>query len=220
MDKCVAMVEEALAGLRDGMTVLVGGWSGLGDPRMLTRAVVASRVRDLTLVNTGMTGLFEMIAAGQVRKVISSFASYADHTDPSPFDQLYREGRIELELVSQGTLAERIRAGGAGIPAFYTRATVGTPLAEGKPVADFDGDEYVLERAIRADFALIAADRGDRFGNLTYRRGHRNFNGPMAMAADVVVAEVRQIVPLGAIDPDHVVTSGVWVHRVIQRDSP
>ena len=220
MDKCVATVQEALAGLRDGMTVLVGGWSGLGHPASLVRGVVASGVRDLTLVNTGMTGLYDMIAAGQVRKVISSFASYADHKDPSPFDVLYREGRIELEMVSQGTLAERIRAGGAGIPAFYTRATVGTPLADGKPVAEFDGVEYVLERAIRADFALIAADRGDRFGNLTYRRAHRNFNGPMATAADVVVAEVREIVPVGAIDPDHVATSGVWVHRVVLRDGP
>jgi len=217
LDKRFASAPEALAGLSDGMTVMVGGWGGLGSPNALLAALVQSGQKDLTLINTGTMGLFPLITAGQVRKVITSFAGYANRKEPTPFDILFRKGEIELELTSQGTLAERIRAGGAGIPAFYARATAGTVLGKGKPTAVFNGVEYVLEHALHADFALIAADRADRFGNLTYRRSHRNFNGPMATAADVVVAEVNELVELGVIDPDIVGTSGVYVNRVVER---
>lgn len=217
MNKVVGSAEEALDGLKDGMTVLVGGWAALGNPVSLLEALHARRTRDLTIVATGTLRVFDLIEAGQVRKVITSFASYADRKD-TPFDRLFRAGGIEVELTSQGTLAERIRAGGAGIPAFYSRATWGTPLADGKPLATFGGKEYVLEHAIKGDFALVAAARADRFGNLDYRRAHRNFNGPMATAADIVVAEVDSLVELGAIDPDAVVTSGVYVSRVFARD--
>lgn len=213
MNKVVCSAAEALDGLEDGMTILVGGWAALGNPVELVNAVLTRGTKDLTIVATGTIRVFDLIEAGQIRKVITSFASYADRKD-TPFDRLYRAGKIEVELTSQGTLAERIRAGGAGIPAFYSRATWGTPLAAGKPVETFDGKEYVLERAIKGDFALVAADRADRFGNLTYRRAHRNFNGPMATAADVVVAQVNTIVDVGAIDPDAVATSGVYVSRV------
>lgn len=219
MDKVLATAREALAGLRDGMTVLVGGFSGLGHPATLIQAVIATGVRDLTLVNTGTTALYDMIAAGQARKVITSFAGYAANKDSenSPFAVAYRAGRVELELTSQGALAERIRAGGAGIPAFYARGTLGSPLGEHKPRAVFDGIEYVLERAIRADYAIIAAHKADRYGNLVYRRTHRNFNGPMATAAEVTVAEVDEIVPVGTFDPDTVQTSGVYVRHVVLR---
>ncbi|MGE0598217.1 MAG: CoA transferase subunit A [Dehalococcoidia bacterium] len=216
MNKVVCSAAEALDGLEDGMTVLVGGWAALGNPVELVDAMLARGTKDLTIVATGTIRVFDLIEAGRVRKVITSFASYADKKD-TPFDRLYRAGRIEVELTSQGTLAERIRAGGAGIPAFYSRATWGTPLADGKPVAEFDGKMYVLERAIKGDFSLVAADRADRFGNLTYRRAHRNFNGPMATAADIVVAEANTIVDVGDIDPDAVVTSGVYVSRVLPR---
>ena len=216
MNKVVCSATEALDGLEDGMTVLVGGWAALGNPVTLVDALLQRGTRDLTIVATGTIRVFELIDAGRVRKVITSFASYADRKD-TPFDRLYREGRIQVELTSQGTLAERIRAGGAGIPAFYSRATWGTPLAEGKPVATFNGKEYVLEHAIKGDFALVAADRADRFGNLTYRRANRNFNGPMATAANIVVAEVNSLVELGEIDPDAVVTSGAYVSRVFPR---
>jgi 3-oxoadipate CoA-transferase alpha subunit len=207
--------DEAVAGVPDGATVLVSGFGGAGMPYALLAALVRVGARDLTVVNNnagnGDTGLAALLAAGQVRKVI---CSYPRQTDSYVFDELYRAGKVELEVVPQGTLAERIRAGGAGIGGFYTRTGVGTPLAAGKEVRTIDGVEYLFEPPLRADVALVRADRADEMGNLVYRKTARNFGPIMATAADLTVAEVREIVPAGAIDPEHVVTPGIFVDRV------
>jgi 3-oxoadipate CoA-transferase alpha subunit len=197
---------------------MIGGFGAAGMPSMLIDALIEQGSRDLTIVNNnagnGDTGLAALLKAGRVRKIICSFPR---QVDSYVFDALYRAGEIELELVPQGNLAERIRAGGAGIGAFFTPTGYGTMLAEGKETRVIDGRHYVLEYPIRADYALIRADRADRWGNLTYRKTARNFGPIMASAAKCTIVEVRDIVPLGGMDPESIVTPGIFVHRVVQR---
>ena len=206
----------ALADVPDGATVMIGGFGTAGQPDVLIDALIAQGARDLTIVNNnagnGDVGLAALLAAGRVRKIICSFPR---QTDSHHFDRLYREGRIELELVPQGNLAERIRAAGAGIGAFFTPTGYGTQLAEGKETREIDGRMYVLEQPIHADFALIKAERGDRWGNLTYRMTARNFGPVMAMAARCTVATVHEVVQLGQLDPEAIVTPGLFVQRVV-----
>jgi 3-oxoadipate CoA-transferase alpha subunit len=217
IDKTVRTLAEAVAGTRDGATVMIGGFGGAGQPAELVDALIAQGAKDLVIVNNnagnGDVGLAALLKAGRVRRIVCSFPRQADS---HVFDSLYRAGKIELELVPQGNLAERIRAAGAGIGAFYTPTGYGTALAEGKETRRIDGRDFVLEYPIRADLALIKADRGDRWGNLVYRKAARNFNPIMATAAAVTVAQVREIVPLGALDPEHVVTPGIHVTRVVR----
>ncbi|MBX6426506.1 MAG: 3-oxoacid CoA-transferase subunit A [Variibacter sp.] len=216
IDKRVASLAEAVADVKDGSTVLCSGFGSVGEPVELIEALHAQGARDLVIVanNAGLgdTGLARLIGSGRVRKIICSFPRTAD---PHCFDEAYRAGKIELELVPQGTLSERIRAGGAGITAFYTRVSAGTDIAKGKEVRLFNGEPHVLEEAIRGDFAFIRAESADRWGNLVYRRAARNFNPVMACAAEVTVAQVARIVELGSIDPDHVHTPGIFVDRVV-----
>lgn len=206
----------ALDGLLfDGMTIMSGGFGLVGNPETLIPAIRDHGVRDLTVIsnNCGAEGfgLWMLLANGQIRKMISSYVG-----ENKLFEQLYLEGKLELELNPQGTLAERIRAGGAGIPAFFTATGVGTMVAEGKPVSTFDGRDYVMERWLRADLAIVKAWKADPEGNLVFRKTARNFNPVMATAAKVTVAEVEELVPAGAIDPDHVHTPGIYVNRIIQ----
>lgn len=211
--------DAALAGVSDGATVLLGGFSGVGAPWSLIEALVRRGARDLTLVNTAcLQEMVPLLEAGLVRKAITSWPAYNSAGRFSLFEQQWRAGKVELELSPQGTLAERIRAGGAGIPAFYTPAGVGTPIAEGKPHATFDGRVHVLERAIRGDVALVHARRADHHGNLVYHGSARNFNAVMATAADLVIAEVEELVEPGMIDPEHVITPGVYVTRLVRGD--
>jgi 3-oxoadipate CoA-transferase, alpha subunit len=219
IDKIVPSVEAALADVPDGATVMIGGFGTAGLPNELVDALIAQGARELTIVNNnagnGDTGLAALLAAGRVRKIICSFPRQADSHH---FDALYRTGRIELELVPQGNLAERIRAAGAGIGGFFTPTGYGTDLAKGKETRVIDGRPYVLEHPIHADFALIRAERGDRWGNLTYRMTARNFGPIMAMAARTTVATVHEVVDLGALDPESVVTPGLFVQRVVKVD--
>lgn len=221
IDKIVSTPEAAVAGIQDGATVMIGGFGGAGQPSVLIDALIAQGATDLVIVNNnagnGETGLAALLKAGRVRKVICSFPRQADS---QVFDGLYRSGRIELELVPQGNLAERIRAAGAGIGAFFTPTGAGTLLAEGKETRMIAGREQVLEYPIHADFALIKALRGDRWGNLVYRKTARNFGPVMATAARCTVAEVDEIVPLGALDPETVVTPGIFVQRVFRIGAP
>jgi 3-oxoadipate CoA-transferase alpha subunit len=211
--------DTAVRGIADGSTVLIGGFGRAGLPFALIDAVRRSGARDLTVVNNnagnGDTGLAALLAAGAVRKMICSFPR---QSDSYVFDELHRAGRIELELVPQGNLAERIRAGGAGIGGFYTPTGVGTLLAEDKEVRRIYGRDYVLEYPIKADVALIRAHRADPMGNLVYRKTGRNFGPIMATAATLTVAEVSEVVPLGGIDPEVVVTPGIFVDRVVVAD--
>ncbi|MGS1016917.1 CoA transferase subunit A [Allosphingosinicella humi] len=201
--------------LFDGMTIMSGGFGLSGNPENLIPAIKASGAKDLTVIsnNCGADGfgLWTLLANGQIRKMISSYVG-----ENKLFEQLYLEGKLELELNPQGTLAERIRAGGAGIPAFYTKTGVGTVVAEGKPVEEFDGELYVRERWLRADLAIVKAWKADPAGNLVYRKTARNFNPNMATAATITIAEVEEVVELGALDPDHIHTPGIFVNRVIQ----
>jgi 3-oxoadipate CoA-transferase alpha subunit len=219
IDKIFPSTAAALADVPDGATVMIGGFGTAGLPNELTDALLAQGSRDLTIVNNnagnGETGLAALLAAGRVRKIICSFPRQADSHH---FDRLYRAGKIELELVPQGNLAERIRAAGAGIGGFFTPTGYGTELAKGKETRVIDGRGYVLEAPIHADFALIKAERGDRWGNLTYRMTARNFGPIMAMAARVAVATVHEVVALGALDPEAVVTPGLFVQRVVKID--
>jgi 3-oxoadipate CoA-transferase alpha subunit len=202
--------------LTDGATVMIGGFGTAGLPNELTEALIAQGAKDLTIVNNnagnGDTGLAALLAAGRVRKVICSFPRQVDSWH---FDRLYREGKLELELVPQGNLAERIRAAGAGIGGFFTPTGYGTELAKGKETRFIDGRWMVLEAPIHADLALIKAERGDRWGNLTYRMTARNFGPIMAMAAKTTVASVHEVVELGALDPEAIVTPGLFVQRVV-----
>jgi 3-oxoadipate CoA-transferase alpha subunit len=211
--------DTAVRGIADGSTVLIGGFGRAGLPFALIDAVRRSGARDLTVVNNnagnGDTGLAALLAAGAVRKMICSFPR---QSDSYVFDELHRARRIELELVPQGNLAERIRAGGAGIGGFYTPTGVGTLLAEDKELRTIDGRDYVLEYPIKADVALIRAHRADPMGNLVYRKTGRNFGPIMATAATLTVAEVSEVVPLGGIDPEVVVTPGIFVDRVVVAD--
>jgi 3-oxoadipate CoA-transferase alpha subunit len=208
--------DEAVAGVEDGATVLVGGFGMAGMPVTLIEALIRQGATDLTVVSNnagnGDTGLAALLAAGRVRKVICSFPR---QHDSYVFDGLYRDGKIELEVVPQGTLAERMRAAGAGIGGFYCPTGLGTPLAEGKETRVIDGRGYVLEHPIQGDVALIGAYRGDPLGNLVYRKTARNFGPVMATAARLTVAEVREVVPVGALDPEAVVTPGIFVDRVL-----
>jgi 3-oxoadipate CoA-transferase alpha subunit len=217
IDKIFPSVEAALADVPDGATVMIGGFGTAGIPNVLIDGLIAQGAKELTVVNNnagnGETGLAALLAAGRVRKVICSFPRQADS---QVFDGLYRSGKLELELVPQGNLAERIRAAGAGIGAFFTPTGYGTELARGKETREIDGRMYVLEYPIHADFALVKAERADRWGNLTYRMTARNFGPIMAAAAKCSVAEVPEIVPLGSLDPEAIVTPGIFVKRVVQ----
>jgi 3-oxoadipate CoA-transferase alpha subunit len=217
IDKTVKTLADALAGVRDGATVMIGGFGGAGQPTELVEALIEQGARDLVIVNNnagnGETGLAALLKAGRVRKLICSFPRQADSHH---FDALYRAGKLELELVPQGNLAERIRAAGAGIGGFFTPTGYGTDLAAGKETRRIDGRDYVLEHPIRAELALIRAERGDRWGNLVYRKAARNFNPIMATAAALTVAQVAEIVELGALDPEHIVTPGIHVTRVVR----
>ncbi|RZJ22536.1 MAG: 3-oxoacid CoA-transferase subunit A [Haliea sp.] len=217
IDKIAASVAQALAGVRDGATVLVGGFGTAGIPDELIAGLLEQGAKDLTVVNNnagnGETGLAALLKAGRVRKIICSFPRQADS---HVFDGLWRSGRIELELVPQGNLAERIRAAGAGIGAFFTPTGYGTELARGKETRQIDGRGHVLETPIHGDVALIKAERGDRWGNLTYRMAARNFGPVMAMAAKRTVATVHEVVELGALDPEAIVTPGIFVHHVVR----
>ena len=212
IDKIAASAEEAVADIHDGATVMVGGFGTSGVPSELIDALIAQGARELTIVSNhagnGDTGLARLIALGRVRRLV---CSYPRHKDSYAFEDLFRAGRIELELVAQGTLAERIRAAGAGIGAFYTPTACGTDLAQGKETRVIDGRAQVLEYALHGDVALICADRGDRWGNLVYRKAARNFGPMMAMAARCTIAQVREVVPLGALDPEAIVTPGIFV---------
>ena len=221
MDKTVATLAAAVGDIPDGATVMIGGFGGSGAPIELIHALIDHGAKHLTVVNNnagnGHVGLAALIEQGQVDKLICSFPRSAD---PRVFTDRYLAGQIELELVPQGTLAERIRAGGAGIPAFYTPTGAGTDLAKDKPQDTFDGRLYVQERWLKADFALIKAELADPHGNLTYRMAARNFNPVMAMAATVTIAQASRIVPLGGIDPEHVVTPGIFVDRIVAVADP
>lgn len=216
INKTVAGLDEAVAGMQDGAVLMISGFGGAGMPFDLVDAVVDTGVRNLTVISnnagSGGTGIGKLIREGRVGKVVCSFPRQPGSED---FDEMYRAGKIELELVPQGTLAERIRAGGAGVGAFFTQTGVGTELAKGKEVRVIDGVEQILEYALTADFALVRAKSADRWGNLTYRGTARNFGPIMATAAKCTVAEVLEIVPLGSIDPEHIVTPGVFVDRVV-----
>jgi 3-oxoadipate CoA-transferase alpha subunit len=217
IDKTFASPELAVAGIHDGATVMIGGFGNAGMPSVLIDALIAQGARELTIVNNnagnGETGLAALLKAGRVRKIICSFPRQADS---QVFDALYRAGKIELELTPQGNLAERIRAAGAGIGGFFTPTGYGTQLAEGKETRLIDGRHYVFESPIHADFALIKALKGDRWGNLVYRKSARNFGPIMATAAKVTIAQVSEIVELGALDPEAIVTPGIFVQRVVQ----
>jgi 3-oxoadipate CoA-transferase alpha subunit len=217
INKVVASAEAALADLPDGATVMIGGFGNAGMPAALIDALIAQGARNLTIVNNNAgnadAGLAALIGAKRVRKILCSFPRQADSWH---FDKLYHAGEIELELVPQGTLAERIRAAGAGIGAFFTPTAYGTKLAEGKETRRIGERDYVLEFPIHADYAIIKADRADRWGNLTYRMSARNFAPIMASAAKCTVVQVREIVELGAIDPEVVVTPGIFVKRIVK----
>jgi 3-oxoadipate CoA-transferase alpha subunit len=219
INKIVRTMAEAMAGIRDGSTVLIGGFGAVGQPDALIEGLIEQGAKDLVCVannaGTGRTGLARLMELGRVRKIICSFPRSAGSV---VFEELYREGRIELEIVPQGTLAERMRAAGAGVPAFYTPTGVGTLLAQGKEVREIDGRPYVLERALKGDVALVEAWEADRWGNLTYRESGRNFNPVMAMAAELTIAQAMHIRALGEINPDQVVTPGIFVDRVIHVD--
>jgi 3-oxoadipate CoA-transferase alpha subunit len=207
----------AVEDIPDGATVMIGGFGTAGQPVELIDALLDQGARDLVVVNNtagnGTTGLAALLDAGRVRKIICSFPR---QVDSQVFDGLYRSGKLELELVPQGTLAERIRAGGAGIAGFFTPTAFGTLLAEGKETRRIRGRDYVLEDALLADYALIKAHRGDRLGNLVYRKTARNFGPLMASAATVAIAQVNQIVEVGQLDPEAVVTPGIFVERLVE----
>lgn len=226
MDKTVSSLAEAVTPVADGSIVMIGGFGGSGAPIELIHALIdrfraTGHPSGLTVVNNnagnGHVGLAALIEAGMVAKLICSFPRSAD---PVVFTERYLAGRIELELVPQGTLAERIRAGGAGIPAFYTPTGYGTDLAQGKPTAEFDGRVYVQERWLKADVALIKAHVGDRHGNLTYRMAARNFNPLMCMAAAHTIVQVSQLAAPGEIDPEQVITPGIFVQALVLVPDP
>jgi 3-oxoadipate CoA-transferase alpha subunit len=221
IDKFVASAEAALADVPDGATILISGFGGAGQPIALVDALIAQGAKNLTIVNNnagnGETGIAALIKLKRVRKILCSFPRQADSHH---FDALYRAGEIELELVPQGTLAERIRAAGAGVGAFFTPTAYGTKLAEGKETRRIGDRDYVLEYPIHADYALIKADRADRWGNLAYNKTARNFAPIMATAAKCTVVQVRELVELGTLDPETVVTPGIFVQRVVRVAPP
>jgi len=221
INKVVSSVREAVADIFDGATIHIGGFGEAGSPVELIHALIDLGSKDLTIVSnnagSGNVGLAALIENRQVRKIICSFPRTAISV---VFPELYRRGEIELELVPQGTLAERIRAGGAGIPAFYTPASVNTPLAEGKETRVFNGKTYVLEHALKADFALVKCHAADKYGNLVYNKTARNFGPVMCTAAETTIVQARKIVEVGQIDPECVITPGIFVKRVVEVSNP
>ena len=217
INKIAASVADALADVKDGATVMIGGFGTAGIPNELIDGLIAQGAKDLTVVNNnagnGDTGLAALLKTGRVRRIICSFPRQADSY---VFDALYRSGKLELELVPQGNLAERIRAAGAGIGAFFTPTGFGTELAQGKECREINGKNYVLEHPIYGDVALIKAERGDRWGNLVYRMAARNFGPVMATACQKTVATVHEIAELGGLDPEHIVTPGIFVHQIVR----
>lgn len=216
INKITDTIAEALSGIQDGATVLIGGFGTSGNPVELIDGLIAQGARDLTIVNNnagnGDSGLAALLKSGNVRKIICSFPRQVDSW---VFDDLYRSGKIELELVPQGNLAERMRAAGAGIGAFFCPTAYGTELAAGKETREINGKNYVLEYPIYGDVALIKAEKGDRWGNLTYRMSARNFGPVMATASKFTVATVHEVVELGQMDPEAIVTPGIYVHKVV-----
>jgi len=219
INKIAPSIEAALADVKDGSTVMIGGFGTAGIPNELIDGLIAQGAKDLVIVNNnagnGETGLAALLKAGQVRKII---CSYPRQVDSQIFDALYRSGKLEMELVPQGNLAERIRAAGAGIGAFFSPTGFGTELAKGKETREINGKHYVLEMPIYGDVALIRAERGDRWGNLVYRKAARNFGPVMATAAKKTVATVHELVELGALDPEHIVTPGIFVSKIVKID--
>jgi 3-oxoadipate CoA-transferase alpha subunit len=217
IQKIIPSVAEALRDIADGSTIFISGFGGAGLPILLLDALLEQGAKNLTLIsnNAGASGvgIAKLVGAGRVKKMVCSFPR---QPESGAFDELYRAGKIELELVPQGTLAERIRAGGAGIGGFYTPTGFGTELAKGKDTREIDGVNYIFEKAIKADYALIKADKGDRWGNLTYHGTARNFGPVMATAARCTIAQVREVVELGALDPENIVTPGIFVKRIVQ----
>jgi 3-oxoadipate CoA-transferase alpha subunit len=216
INKFVASVADALQGIEDGSTVLLGGFGAVGQATHLIEGLIETGVKDLTIVANnagyGRVGLARLLEAGRVRKLICSFPRIAGSTI---FETLYREGRLELELVPQGTLAERMRAAGAGVPAFFTPTSVGTRLAEGKETREINGRTYVLEYALPGDVALVEAWQADRWGNLRFRAAGRNFNPVVAMAGRLTIVQTQHVVELGELDPETIVTPGIFVDRVV-----
>jgi 3-oxoadipate CoA-transferase alpha subunit len=216
IDKIVHSMAEALAGVQDGAVVLLGGFGAVGQPNALLDGLIESGAKDLVVVannaGTGRVGLARLMELGRVRRMVCSFPR---SPGSSIFEELYRAGKIELEIVPQGTLAERMRAAGAGIPAFYTPTAFGTKLAQGKETREINGRHYVLEHALPGDLALVEAWAADRWGNLTYRQSGRNFNPVMATAAKLTVVQAQHVVGLGELDPEVVVTPGIYVDRVL-----
>jgi 3-oxoadipate CoA-transferase alpha subunit len=216
INKIVRDMAEAMAGIRDGSVVLVGGFGSIGQPNALIDGLIEQGAKDLTVVannsGVGHVGLAALLETGRVRKIVCSFPRTAD---PVVFEELWRAGKIELEIVPQGTMAERMRAAGAGIPAFFTATAVGTKLAEGKEQREIGGRKYVLEQALPGDVALVEAWEADHWGNLTYRSSARNFNPVMAAAAALTIVQAQHIVELGTLDPEKIATPGIYVKRVL-----
>ena len=221
IDKTIPSVAEAVADIPDGATLMIGGFGEAGSPIELIHALIDQGATDLTVVNnntgSGEVGLAALIKAGRVSKMICSYPRTANST---VFPEMYRAGKVTLELVPQGTLAERIRAGGAGIPAFYTPTGVGTPLEEGHERRDFDGRDYLLQRGLNADFALIKGRAADRHGNVVYNKTARNFAPIMAMAARITIVQAASVLPPGELDPEVVITPGIFVQRVVHVPNP
>ncbi len=221
MNKQIANAVEAVADIRDGDTVMIGGFGEAGSPIELIHALIDQGASNLTVVNnntgSGEVGLAALIKEHRVAKMICSYPRTANST---VFPKLYHDGDIELELVPQGTLAERIRAGGSGIPAFYTPTSVGTPLGEGKEVREINGRAYVLEYGLTADFSLIKAKTADKHGNLLYNKTARNFSPLMAMAGNITIAQAQEVAEAGELDPETIITPGIFVQKVIEVDSP
>ena len=216
INKIVQTMAEAMADIRDGAVVLVGGFGSIGQPNALIEGLIEQGAKDLTVVannsGVGYVGLAKLLDTGRVRKIVCSFPRTAD---PVVFERLWREGKIELECVPQGTMAERMRAAGAGIPAFYTATAVGTKLAAGKEEREIHGRKYILEEALYGDVALVEAWEADRWGNLTFKSSARNFNPVMAAAAQLTIVQSQHIVELGALDPEKIATPGIFVDRVL-----
>lgn len=216
IDKTVRSMAEAMAGIKDGSTVLIAGFATIGEPRALIDGLIEQGAKDLTVVansaGRGHDGVARLIGLGRVRKLIATFARRSTSV---AFHEMHRQGRIEFELIPQGTLAEGLRAAGSGIPAYYTATAVGTKVAEGKEHREFNGRTYVLEHALYGDVGLVEAWQADRWGNLTYRSAGRNFNPLVAMAARLTIVQTQHMVELGGLHPDHIVTPGIFVHRVL-----
>jgi 3-oxoadipate CoA-transferase alpha subunit len=221
IDKTVASLADALSGVKDGSVVLIAGFGNSGIPVELIDALIEQGARDLTVVSnnagSGRTDVAKLLGTGRVRKLV---CSYPRTSGSVVFEEMYSAGKLELELVPQGTLSERMRAAAAGIGGFYTPTAVGTKLAEGKETREIDGRDYVLEKPLKGDVALVKAERADRWGNLTYRLAARNFGPTMAAAADLTIVQAREIVELGGIDPESVVTPGLFVDRVVHVPNP